>query len=100
MDSCSGVTSWDMTVPTGPSQALSIMSSTTIYQPLSIIFVVAIHAPELFGIRLLLMPVAATAVDPESHGYRLSKVTARHLHAKKLPMSFHLFVVVIQCHVQ
>ncbi len=74
------------------------MSKTTIYQP-PLNTVVAIHAPKLFGIRLLLILLGASAVDPESHGYEF-KVPVRQPHATKLPLNFQLCVFVIHCHVQ
>ena len=64
---------------TGPSKTHSTTSKTTIYQP-PLNTVVAIHAPKLFGIRLLLILLGASAVDPESHGCRITNVTVRHLH--------------------
>ncbi len=57
-----------------------------------------IHVPRLFGIGLLLILLGASAVDPESHGYRVINVSVRHLHVTKLPQNFQLSVIVVRCH--
>ena len=58
-----------------------------------------IHVPKLFGTKLLLILLGATAVDPESHGYRITNVTVRHPHVTKLNWNFQLSVFVVPCHV-
>ena len=81
----------------GPSRMHSTTSKTTIYQP-PLNTVVAIHAPKLFGIRLLLILLGASAVDPESHGCWTTNVSARQLHVKRLHLNFQLNVFVVPCH--
>ena len=46
------------------------------------------------------MLVEATAVEPELSGYKVCRVTARHLHAQKFSLNFQLFVFAMLGHVQ
>jgi hypothetical protein len=62
--------------------------------------VAASPALKLFGTPSLLMPLEATAVEPELSCYKVRRVIAKHLHAHKFLPNFLLFVFAMLCHVQ